>query len=80
MLFIENMNLMKLVCTKFTLYQNAFFYFFQDSEEDKSGMITTLKYLESPIVVEQLKIVLNKQKKFLSLESFHMLSTFFTFI
>ena len=37
MLFIENMNLMKLVFAIFTLYQNAFYYFFQASEEGKSG-------------------------------------------
>ena len=34
MLLIENMNLMKLVCAIFTLYQNS--YFFQASEESKS--------------------------------------------
>ena len=32
-----NMNLMKLVSAIFTLYQNAFWYFFQASEESKSG-------------------------------------------
>ena len=31
-----NMNLMKLVSAIFTLYQNAFWYFFQASEESKS--------------------------------------------
>ena len=31
------MNLMKLVCAVFTLYQNGFCYFFQASEEGKSG-------------------------------------------
>ena len=36
MLFAENMNLIKLVCAIFTLYQNAFCYFFQASEEGKS--------------------------------------------
>ena len=36
MLLIENMNLMKLVCAIFTLYQNAVRYFFQASEEGKS--------------------------------------------
>ena len=35
-LFIENMNLMKLVCAIFTLYQNAFCFFLQASEEGKS--------------------------------------------
>ena len=30
------MNLMKLDCAIFTLYQNAFCYFFQVSEEGKS--------------------------------------------
>ena len=34
--FIENMNLMKLVCAIFTLYQNAFGYFFRALEEGKS--------------------------------------------
>ena len=32
-LFIENMNLLKLVCAIFTLCQNAFCFFFQASEE-----------------------------------------------
>ena len=36
MLFIENMNLIKLVCEIFTSYQNAFWFFFQASEEGKS--------------------------------------------
>ena len=36
MFFVENMNLIKLVCAIFTLYQNAFCYFFQASEEGKS--------------------------------------------
>ena len=37
-------------------------------------MLTILKYLEPPIVVEQFWIVLNKQNDTLSLESFHILS------
>ena len=35
-LFTDNVNLMKLVCVIFMLYQNAFCYFFQASEEGKS--------------------------------------------
>ena len=31
----ENMNLTKLVCAMFTLYQNPFCYFFQASEDGK---------------------------------------------
>ena len=36
MLFIENMNLMKLVCAIFMLYQNTFCYFLQASEVGKT--------------------------------------------
>ena len=45
------MNLMKLVCAIFALYQNVFCYFFQVSEEGKSDNYNF--YLEPPIVVEQ---------------------------
>ena len=44
-------------------------------------MITILKYFEPTIAVAQLQIVLNKkEKKSLRLESFHILSDFFTLI
>ena len=52
------MNLMKLICAIFRLYQN----FFQASvKRAKLIMITILKYLEQHIVVEQFQIVLSKQ-------------------
>ena len=35
-LFIEDVNLMKLFCAIFTLYQNVFCYFFQASKDGKS--------------------------------------------
>ena len=48
------MNFMKLVFTIFTLYQNAFCYFFRASEEGKSDNDNDFKNLEPPIAVEQL--------------------------
>ena len=52
---------MKLVCAIFTLDQIAFSYLFQASKRAKQIMLTILKCLEPPIVVEQFWIVLNKQ-------------------
>ena len=52
---------MKLVCAIFTLDQIAFSYLFQASKRAKLIMLTILKCLEPPIVVEQFWIVLNKQ-------------------
>ena len=48
------MNLMKLVCTIFTLYQIAFCCFFQASEKGKNNNDNDFKshFLEPPIVVE----------------------------
>ena len=51
-LFIENINLTKLVCAIFTLNQNAFCYFFQASEAAKSDNNNDFKILEPPAVVE----------------------------
>ena len=49
--------------------------------EGKSDMITILKYFEPTIAVAQLQIVLNKKEnKSSRLESFHILSDFFTLI
>ena len=52
---------MKLVCAIFTLYQIAFCYLFQASEEGKTYNDNDSRYLEPPIVLEQFWIVLNKQ-------------------
>ena len=60
------------------LYQNAFSYYFQASEEAKVTMITIFKYLEPPPVVEQFEIVLNKLNE--KIRTFHILSTFLVFI
>ena len=47
----------------------------------KVTMITILKYLESRIVAEQLKIVLNKQKKIFELRIFsHALNIFHLYL
>ena len=47
------MNVMKLICATFTLYQKAFCYLFQASEDGKTDNDNDLKYLEPPNVVEQ---------------------------
>ena len=44
---------MKLVCAVFTLYQNAFCYFFHATEESKSGNDNDFKISWPPIPVEQ---------------------------
>ena len=54
------MNLMKLVCAIFTLYQNAFCYFFQASEECKADNDNDLKYLVPPRHISQLKTAMEK--------------------
>ena len=48
-------------------------------QKTESDVIKLLKYFEPTIAVAQLQIVLNKkEKKSLRLESFHILSDFFT--
>ena len=75
-LFIENMNLTKLVCAIFTYTKMPFVISFRPQKRTKWIMITILKHLEPPVVVKQFYIVLNK----LELVSFfRTLSTFLTF-
>ena len=52
-LFMENMNLMKLVSAIFAFYQNASFISFRPQKRAKVIMITIIKHLEPSIVVEQ---------------------------
>ena len=59
-LFIENMNLTKLVCAIFTYTEMPFVISFRPQKRTKLIMITILKHLEPPVVVKQFYIVLNK--------------------
>ena len=52
-LFIENMNFMKLVSAIFTLYHNAFWYFLQVSEENKSDNDNNFKISLATYCAEQ---------------------------
>ena len=72
------MNLMKLVCAIFMLYQNAFCYFFQALEEGKTDNDNDFKmswanYCSRTILGS------TKQAKW-NLWDFHIFSTFFTFM
>ena len=66
---------MKLVCAIFTLYQNAFCYFFQASEEDKSDYNNDFKIYWATNCSRTILDSAKQTKWFF----FHILSTFFHF-
>ena len=72
------MNLMNSFCAIFTLYENAFVISFRLQKRAKLIMITILKYLEPPTVVQQFKIVLNKLNEKIRILSHPLI--FLTFI
>ena len=55
------MNLTKLICAIFSYTKMPFAISFRPQKREKLIMITILKYLEPPSVVEQFWIGLNKQ-------------------
>ena len=66
---------------RYSRYTNMRFVIYSRPQKIESDVITILKYFEPTIAVAQLQIVLNKkEKKSLRLESFHILSDFFTLI
>ena len=66
---------------RYSRYTNMRFVISFRPQKTESDVITILKYFEPTIAVAQLQIVLNKkEKKSLRLESFHILSDFFTLI
>ena len=66
---------------RYSRYTNMHFVISFRPQKTESDVITILKYFEPTIAVAQLQIVLNKkEKKSLRLESFHILSDFFTLI
>ena len=80
-LFIVNVNLTKLVCAIFTLYQNAICYLLQATEEGKSDNDNDFKILEPPIEVEQFPKVLNKQNVIFEITIFsHPLNFFHSYL
>ena len=80
-LFIVNINLTKLVCAIFTLYQNAICYLLQASEEGKSDNDNDFKILEPPIEVKQFPKVLNKQNVIFEITIFsHPLNFFHSYL
>ena len=66
---------------QYSRYTNMRFVISFRPQKRESDVMTILKYFEPTIAVAQLQIVLNKkEKKSLRLESFHILSDFFTLI
>ena len=66
---------------RYSRYTNMRFVISFRPQKTESDVITILKYFEPTIAVAQLQIVLNKKEnKSSRLESFHILSDFFTLI
>ena len=72
------MNLMKLVCAIFTLYQNTFCYFFQASEESKTDNANDLK-ISWATYCKRTVLLLKKQKDIFEFRIFSHPLNFFHF-